>query len=237
MNKIIFCDRTNNFSNAITENFSQKFTINHSSHFEIRKYTGDIQDLVGNNYCYFSPANSFLFFDGGVDKVYWRMFPKLQKTAQKLLKNYDMKTSLGRNYLPIGSSLMVPVEDLMQKYTNNYVVACPTMFRPQDIRGTRNVYYAFLAGIALIEKYNRLNGDVIDTLVCPGLGTGYGKISFEESAKQIKEAFTDYFDGKINDKKPQDSNIYLDEPNIEEQPNVYENMELKNIEIKDIKMK
>ena len=211
MNKIIFCDKTNEFCHTITQEFTDKIIINNKRSIEIKKYTGDIRELNDNNYGYFSPANSFLFFDGGVDKVYWKMFPNLQKSAQKLIRKYPMKTTLGRNYLPIGSALMIKVES----NKNQYVVACPTMFRPQDIRGTRNVYYAFLAGLALIDKYNKSVsiGEQIQTLVCPGLGTGYGKMTFEESVKQIKEAFIDYFNGKTNDKLKNDNNIYLDEPN------------------------
>ncbi len=236
MNKIIFCDRTSEFSEAITQEFSDKFVINNRKSIEIRKYTGDIQNLTGNNYAYFSPANSFLFFDGGVDKVYWKMFRDLQKSAQKLLLKYHKKTTLGRNYLPIGSSLIVEVDD--QK--NQYVIACPTMFRPQDIRGTRNVYYAFLAGLRVIDKYNSsINVDKqIRTLVCPGLGTGYGKMTFQDSAKQIKEAFVDYLSNNLQIKDKLDDIIaYIDEPNQEEQSNVYENMELKTIKIDKIIMK
>lgn len=149
-----------------------------------------------------------------------------------------MKTTLGRHYLPIGSALMVPVEDIND--VKKYVVACPTMFRPQDINGTRNVYYAFLAGLALIDKHNSRvkDSEKIRTLVCPGLGTGYGKLSYEESAKQIREAFIDYFiNYKNNDKMIEDYDIYLDEPNKDEQPNVYENLELKNIDMSDIIIK
>lgn len=236
LDKIIFCDRTNEFSDVIVEEFSNySFKINRK--LNIRKYTGDIKDLQGDNYCYFSPANSFLFFDGGVDKIYWKMFKELQKVAQKKLSEYPMKTTLGRNYLPIGSALMISVNN--EKYNNNYVIACPTMFRPQDIRGTQNVYYAFLAGINLIDKYNKYVSDEkkIRTLVVPGLGTGYGKMTFEDSAKQIKKAFIDYYENKMNnDKMPNDYQIYMDEPNKNEQPNVYDNAELKTIDLSNLKI-
>lgn len=239
MNKIIFCDKTDKFANAINKEFTNIVNNEKYNFLTIDTHTANIEDLRGNNYAYFSPANSFLFFDGGIDAVYSKMFLYLQRNAQNLIKKYNIKTTLGRCYLPIGSSLLVSVYDRKIKnenYKYQYVVACPTMFRPQDIRGTNNVYYAFLAGLALIYKYNsqQPNKRQIKTLVCPGLGTGYGKIKYEECAKQIRNAFIDYFDNKTNDKLQSDILIYLDEPNKDEQPNFYENMELKNIEIKNI---
>jgi O-acetyl-ADP-ribose deacetylase (regulator of RNase III) len=183
MNKIIFCDTSKEFENQINNQFINKIETKNKRNIEIVTCTNDIQNIRGNNFAYFSPANSFLFFDGGIDAIYSKMFGKnLQCNAQKIIRNYDMKTTLGRNYLPIGSSLVINVD---HKF-NTYIIACPTMFRPQDIRGTRNVYYAFLAGLLLIDKFNmhQNNDRQIKTLVCPGLGTGYGKISFQESTEK-----------------------------------------------------
>ncbi len=226
MEYIIFCDIHQEFEEAIQKEFA-----NVSTPIKIKAVADDISKLRGSNICYFSPANSFLFFNGGVDAIYWNMFRQLQKIAQRQIKKYNHKTTLGRYYLPIGSAMMVLVQDEQTpQYLYNYVVACPTMFQPQDIRGTKNVYWAFLAGLAEVERYNQAcpQGKEIKVLIVPGLGTGYGKMTFEESAQQIKQAFLDYSKAKPT-KFINDPTIYWDEPNRDEQPDYYENRELKEI--------
>ena len=220
MENIIFCDKNTEFQESILKEFS-----NIRNKYKIKTLTGDISKIRDSNICYFSPANSFLFFNGGVDAVYWNIFRDLQKTAQNQIKKYNHKTVLGRYYLPIGSAMMISVkDDLNPKFKYNYVVACPTMFRPQDVRGTRNVYWAFLAGLEEVIRYNQSvsKGKQIKTLVVPGLGTGYGKMTFQESAQQIREAFQNISQAKTT-KFLQDPTIYWDEPNVDEQPNYYEN--------------
>jgi len=118
---------------------------------------------------------------------------------------------------------------------NSKIIACPTMFRPQDIRGTRNVYYAILACLNVIRKYNYAMPDnMIKTIVIPGMGTGYGKLTWDGSAKQILEAFRDFLNNIEYSDKSVDPYLWLNEPNKEEQPNYYENSELKKINIQDI---
>ena len=214
LKEITFFDKSHKFTDEIAKLFVNV------KHLQISRYEGDVRNLRDKNLCYFSPANSFLFFDGGIDAVYYNMFPEIQTRAQKQLSQLNKKTSLGRNYLPIGSAMMVRVD----KKNKNYIVACPTMFRPQDIRGTRNVYWAFYAGLSLVNRYNGKvrEGDRIRILAVPGLGTGYGKMTWKESAEQIYEAYQDYYEKK---KRPLDNKfveyykIYLDEPNREEKPN------------------
>ena len=226
MSKIIFCDASREFTTAIQNNIQ---SMNIQSPFEIEYYHGNVIDMKRDNMTFVSPANSFLFFDGGIDAAYSYIFRGLQKIAQsKLNKDIPYSTILGRKYLPIGSAMVVEVE-------NSKIIACPTMFRPQDIRGTRNVYYAILACLNVIRKYNYAVPDnMIKTIVIPGMGTGYGKLTWDDRAKQILEAFRDFLNNIEYSDKSVDPYLWLNEPNKEEQPNYYENSELKKINIQDI---
>ena len=213
MVKIVFCDTKEGFSEEVSRIFQQKSYENYS----IDTYTGDIRDMIGDNTAYISPANSLLYFNGGVDYIYSKMFPSLQTDAQELVKKYNYKLSDNEAqssnevnyYLPVGSAMIVPVEHINEKIEINYLIASPTMFMPSDIRNTSNVYYAFYAVIAVIDKYNRSVDDEIKirTVICPGLGTGCGGISFYTCVLQIKEALDDYVNGKKNNDLHKEDNI------------------------------
>lgn len=201
MQDIIFCDINKNLEIEI----EKQFPINNGK-YHIEAVTKPIYNIIGNNMAYFSPANSFLTYGGGVDKVYRNMFPKLQNMAQNKLKTYNIMTKNGRYFLPLGSAMII---DLMNGY---HIVSCPTMYIPQSIKGTHNVYWAFLAGLYCIEKYNK-NVPVtkqIKTLVVPGLGTGIGSLTFSEAVTQMVNAFNDFLIGKNNfDKLSHDCTIYV----------------------------
>lgn len=215
MVQIIFCDTNPDFSNEIVNVFGTEVLNN----YKLTTYTGDIRNLSSDNMAYISPANSWLFFSGGVDYIYSKMFPTIQGSAQRDVTKYKYTTENGRHYLPVGSAMIVPVfhEGLVVK--NNYVIASPTMYVPSDIRYTRNVYYSFYATLAVIDKYNKSVDENISikTVVCPGLGTGCGAMSFKESATQIKEAFYDFITNKNNnDLEKEDYMAYIYEIENEE---------------------
>lgn len=217
MNKIVFCDLDKSFIDLIDVTFGKNYR-----GINIETHHGDVKQLFGDNIGYISPANSFLFFDGGIDAVYGRMFPKLQNDAQELVKQFGYTRTLKKYgnvenlhfmkeeyYLPVGSSLIVPVENVMSRTKWNYIVACPTMYLPQKIKGTNNPYYATLAGLYAVNKYNKSVSDFmqIKTLICPGMGTGVGGIPFGESIKQIKFALDHFIDKKYNNDLKKESTI------------------------------
>lgn len=129
--------------------------------------------------CMFSPANSFGLMDGGVDAAITAFFgDQLQKRVQaRILREF-----FGEQ--PVGSALLVETAS----NEHPWLVHCPTMRVPMDIRGTDNVYSAFRAGLTLIRSKNA-SGVKIRTLACPGLGTGYGRMSPAESARQMRAAY------------------------------------------------
>jgi O-acetyl-ADP-ribose deacetylase (regulator of RNase III) len=136
----------------------------------------------------FSPANSFGFMDGGIDRVYSEIFPGIQKTVQSKIKHFNLETSLGRFYLPIGSSIIVSTGNREPSRTR--LLACvPTMFFPSNIQGTDNVYWAT---IGLLRMLQRMGLDVNLTVAIPCFGTGVGMMSPKDAASQVAKALNDF---------------------------------------------
>jgi O-acetyl-ADP-ribose deacetylase (regulator of RNase III) len=139
---------------------------------------------------FISPSNSLLFMDGGVDRGYMNAIPGIQELAKKNIKLLGTKTFLGRDYLSIGNAMGFEYD------INRYMICCPTMFLPQKVPGTNNVYNALSAGLKVAMELN------IDQLYCPMMCTGYGGWLINDSLKQMKDAVncTDYIQlTNIND--------------------------------------
>jgi len=71
---------------------------------------------------YVSPANSLCFMDGGIDLSLSRnVMPGIEQKVQDIVKMYGKTNLLGRKYLPIGSSIIVPYDNMKS------LVVAPTM--------------------------------------------------------------------------------------------------------------
>lgn len=167
---------------------------------------------------YVSPANSLCFMDGGIDFSLSRnIMPGVEQTVKQLLSTYGKTNLLGRKYLPIGSSLIVDYDN-----TRSLIVA-PTMLLPQDVSKTHNAYYATIAimyNLVMIRNEDIGNVDVIFTSLC----CGYGKLSPQESVNQIIAGLRDF-----SQYKPEyidyNNSILICEPNLQQQPKLYQNTE------------
>lgn len=154
----------------------------------------DVKDLVRDFRvdCIVSPANSLGFMDGGIDMVYMQLFPGIQKIVQDRIKTFDITTALGRPVIPIGSAMLVNTGSDLVK-----LLACvPTMFLPEDITPTRNVYWATRGLLKLCRASffpSAPTGEESYRVVVavPCMGTGVGKLTGEASAQQVKEALQD----------------------------------------------
>lgn len=196
--EIIFCDIYKKFIDACDKYI--KLNPELQKHFKFATYFGDIRDLKVKNAAYLSPANSRLSMGGGIDLIYSRdMFPDIHKTLMKKLETYPTRQVLKHSFdelfkdstqsiLPVGEAMLTPLTDY-ERYETCYLVSAPTMEYPMNIEGTDNPYRAFLATLNIIKENKDFN---ITTLVCPGLGTGVGNVSADESAKQIFDALNDY---------------------------------------------
>jgi O-acetyl-ADP-ribose deacetylase (regulator of RNase III) len=149
----------------------------------------DLRDLEGID-VFVSPANSQGWMNGGIDAAYSQVFPNVQKEVQKKIAKLgylDPKTN--RPVLPVGSATIVSIEN--DKHDSFQIVCAPTMFYPSNISKTpENIFYAMYAVLKVTEY---LPKDYI--VAVPGMGTGVGGVTCNESARQIREAFVTYNNG------------------------------------------
>ena len=169
---------------------------------------------------YVSPANSLGFMDGGIDfALSNKIFPGIEDEVKQSIKSYGYKNLIGRNYLPIGSSI------IFDKPNNKSLIVAPTMLLPRKVKNTQNAYYATMSILhnILINRQESLeNVDILFTSFC----CGYGQMDISESINQILKGIDDYMDYKptiIN------RNYIFNEPNLLEQPKYYQNLEWINI--------
>jgi O-acetyl-ADP-ribose deacetylase (regulator of RNase III) len=230
--KITFIDLDGQFTNAIKNELIQGVVMPFKN---IDTYTGDVLEFnskYGNEdgLAYLSPANSLGFMDGGIDLPYSQnIFPGIEKEVKWNIANLKRRNLMGQSYLPIGSALIT-------KRESRFLISAPTMWLPQDVSETNNAKHAFLGVLYVIHMWNHhYPNQKIKHLVCPGLATGWGKMTSEQSVKQIKTAINEY---NSNNLQPYhwrmflDTRTYLEEHEnvIKEQPNYYQNTQWKQIQ-------
>ena len=117
-------------------------------------------------------------------------------------------------YLPLGRAVVVSADaDVGVR-----LVAAPTMWLPQDVRGTHNAYHAMYAALSAAAA----SADPIHTLVTSGLCTGCCMMPAEQAVTQMRDAHTDFLAGK----PPRYTADQVDA----EQPPLYQNTEFKAID-------
>jgi O-acetyl-ADP-ribose deacetylase (regulator of RNase III) len=119
-----------------------------------------------------SPANSFGYMDGGIDKVYCeRMGWHLHDDAQKIIKD-----TTPWNELLVGQALAMQtkVEEPFK-----WLIIAPTMRMPGTAIHTSNVFLSARAAtfVALSREFK--------TVVMPGLGTGVGRVPPDQAAQAM----------------------------------------------------
>jgi hypothetical protein len=110
------------------------------------------------------------------------------------------------------------------------------MFLPHDVSTTRNAYHAFMAALCAFEKYKRLVDPTLHTLVCPALCCGYGKMAAETSAAQVCEAYHDFVAKRrpVEVAAQADGFAFVTASKDDEQPDNYDNREIKDVDIRRI---
>ena len=172
MQKFILVDNKRSLADAWSEEFSKY------PNFEIHGGV-DIFDYPGD--AVVSPANSFGFMDGGIDLLYsMNMGWHVQKDLQQLIKEQL------NGELLIGQAVVIPTG--YKKFPN--IICSPTMRVPMDINEMPNVYLCAKA-MFIIAK----NNPILETIICPGLGTGTGRISSKECAIKMRMAYEDFYLG------------------------------------------
>ncbi|MEO1171259.1 MAG: macro domain-containing protein, partial [Myxococcota bacterium] len=145
---------------------------------EVRPRQGDIFDSPAD--ALVSPANSFAIMDGGIDRAIWeRLGFAVEKRAQDAILEHH------HGELPVGHALIVPTEHAEWRW----LIVAPTMRVPENVATTLNAYLAFRAALAAVVRFNRTNAEPIESVACPGMGTGIGGMSERRAAAQMRVAY------------------------------------------------
>lgn len=133
--------------------------------------------------CMVSAANSFGIMDGGVDYAITRFFgDDLMHHVQELV----IKQYLGEQ--PVGTSMIVETKHPKHPY----LAHTPTMRIPMEIAHTDYPYLAMWAMLRAVHHHNLKHEQKINTIACPGLGTGTGRVPFREASRQMALAYKNY---------------------------------------------
>jgi O-acetyl-ADP-ribose deacetylase (regulator of RNase III) len=211
---------------SLSETFTQKM----ADHGYSAK-TMKIEDYVPTRKTYYvSPANSLCFMDGGIDFALSRIiFPGIEHRVKDVVKRIGIRSIVGKPYLPIGSSIIL--DGKKKGDLELFLVVAPTMLLPQNVSSTNNAYYATMAilyNVLVVRGENLDDVDILFTSLC----CGYGKMSEDDSIRQILRGINDY--SNYLPKVVISDNIVICEPNLHEQPKYYQNTEFFAIEPKDI---
>ena len=169
--KIYLIDQTTELADAWSESFSKIP--------EVEVLKGDYFQKPSD--AIVSPANSFGIMDGGLDlAIRGKLGVKVESKIQKVI------VAEYHGELPIGCAEIIETEHDVWKY----MISAPTMRIPESVEFTLNAYLAFRAILLSIENLNKSKGQrLIDSVVCSGLGTGFGRIPPSRCAGQMLLAY------------------------------------------------
>jgi O-acetyl-ADP-ribose deacetylase (regulator of RNase III) len=172
--RLILVDRGREFCDVLQRQFR--------SHPEVQIVCGKFEDLP-NFDCVVTAGNSFGLMDAGMDLAVVRYFGThiMEQIQKQILEDY-----LGEQ--PVDTCIIVPTNHP----THPFVAHAPTMRAPMNIQGTDHVYLALWAALAAVHRHNRTASRKIDSLACPGLGTGAGGVDSVEAALQMCLAYEHY---------------------------------------------
>tara|TARA_R110002095_G_scaffold215691_3_gene210614 strand:+ start:16800 stop:17447 length:648 start_codon:yes stop_codon:yes gene_type:complete len=143
-----------------------------------------------------SPANSFGFMDGGIDRLYLERFGTvLQDRVQTQIKQDHAGELL------VGAATIVETDD----ESIPFLIAAPTMRVPLPVESSINAFLAARAIFLLIRDGIIPSGQYVGqpvrervkTVLLPGLGTGVGRLPPVQCAKQVRAAIEDVVQGKF----------------------------------------
>jgi O-acetyl-ADP-ribose deacetylase (regulator of RNase III) len=172
--RFIFVDRGKDFCDVLRWQFR--------AHPEVEIVCGKFEDLPSFD-CVITAGNSFGLMDAGMDLAVVRYFGQhvMERIQKQILSDY-----LGEQ--PVGTCIIVPTSHP----SHPFVAHSPTMRVPMNIQGTDHVYLALWAALTAIHRHNRSVALKIDSIACPGLGTGTGGMEPVEASLQLRLAYEHY---------------------------------------------
>ncbi|WNO09533.1 macro domain-containing protein [Teredinibacter sp. KSP-S5-2] len=161
-----------------------------------KKYFGNLDDfeiidgdiLKEDGDAIVSPANSFGYMDGGLDLKYSKHFGwDLESKLRSVLEEKYF------GEIPVGNAIII--ETGIERVP--FLVSAPTMRVPSNVSDTVNAYLAFKGIIQACLTHNMKSSRKIETVLCPGLATGEGKMPAEICAKQMYMAYRTVLGGQM----------------------------------------
>lgn len=162
-----------------------------SEKFDIEIHQGSFLDFEAS--ALVSPANSFLYMNGGIDYPIRNYIN--EQTGRDIVTEMQnrIRNSEYMGEVLVGQTLLTKIDT--EKFF--YLISAPTMRIPSQISETKNVYLATRAAISQLIKHNKsyqiLTDNSISSILIPGMGTGVGQVSPESCAQQMKAAI-EFFD-------------------------------------------
>jgi O-acetyl-ADP-ribose deacetylase (regulator of RNase III) len=89
---------------------------------------------------------------------------------------------------PVGTAFILPTGHSKIPY----LCHAPTMRVPGNIEGTDKVYCSTWAAILAVHNFNQRNATKIERVAFPAMGTGFGRMPFDEAARQMAAAYRHY---------------------------------------------
>jgi len=169
--RLILVDRGKEFCDVLRWQFR--------SHPDVQIVCGRFEDLPAFD-CVITAGNSFGLMDAGMDLAVVKFFSRsvMDLIQQRILEDY-----LGEQ--PVGTCILVPTGHA----TPPFVAHAPTMRAPMNIQGTDHVYLALWASLTAIHRHNKSESPKIESVACPGLGTGTGGMEHLEASLQLRLAY------------------------------------------------
>ncbi|CDK24731.1 unnamed protein product [Kuraishia capsulata CBS 1993] len=167
-----------------------------------------------------SPGNSAGFMGGGFDKSLASFF---RQGGDWKVTEMHVRLSL-KGYVPLGTANLVKFDAEFYKTSPAWttlrassIIHVPTMRAPQKLwdgsisRWRGFVFDCVWAVLVEVEAANkRDSSQIIDTIVIPSLGTGYGELPQDLVADAMVAAITIFFDDIGSDEKTFAALEYVD---------------------------
>jgi O-acetyl-ADP-ribose deacetylase (regulator of RNase III) len=133
--------------------------------------------------CFVTAGNAFGIMTAGIDAaVVSFLGPSIMARVQHHIMDHY------RGKQPIGTAFILPTGNDRQPF----LCHAPTMRVPGSIEGTDKIYTATWAAFLAVQNHNVEQGQKIETLAFPAMGTGFGGVTFDEAARQMAVAYDHY---------------------------------------------
>jgi len=148
----------------------------------VRIIQSRFEDLAPHD-CFVTAGNAFGIMTAGIDAAVVQFFGEdmMRRVQHTIMDDY-----LGEQ--PVGTAFIVPTHHP----SIPYLCHAPTMRVPGSIEGSDKVYTATWGALLAVHAHNLREHHKIETVAFPSFGTGFGGLSYHESARQMAAAYRHY---------------------------------------------